>query len=303
MIFGNHNIGFSQINNNRYSPKLIFERKFNSGEDFFALQQNSNGNSVFKIHAGAPFRLSYNIPALIHVDDQNNYFLIYDSVIRIYDKDKRNIMSFEIPKDYNLDFIKSDKQNIYFYYGNYALSKKTAYKLNITGSEYVEMNQEAIENLAPSLKPPADEKESAIQRKNSLILDGRFYGISLGNAKSSIFKNENGFYYNPSSIYINRYDASFDVAFASAVYEEEVKLRIPSEYRYDSLSISSLFTDKIVYLNGWYTNQKGDIYFTGIKSNETSNRVKGSNDNVLSIDIIDPTFVFYKLENISENEK
>lgn len=303
MTFGNYNIGLSQANSKRYSPKLIFERKFNSGEDFFTSASSRNGIPFFTVYAGAPFRLSYAVPVLIQIDERSNYYLIYGSTIKIYDIENRNVKSIDIPIGYNLDYFKSDKQNIYFYYGNYALSQKVVYKLDINNLEYIELDQGSIDNLDPSIKPPSDEKEMAIQRKNSLVVDGFFYGASLGNAESTIFKNEDGFYYNPGSIYINKYEAGFDPEFSSVVFEEDVKQKIPSEFRYDTVNVRSLFNDKIFYLSGWYVNQKGDIYFSGIRSNETDNRVKDVNGRVTSVDIIDPTFVFYKLENISENDK
>jgi len=303
MINGNYNIVFNQINTNHYSTELIFERKFNSGDDFFASASNRNGKSIFTIYAGAPFRLSYNIPVLAHIDEQDNYYLIYGSVIKIYDKDNRNIKSFEIPNDFNLDYIKSDKETTYFYYSNYALGLKAVYKLNISNLDYIELNRESIDNLDPSLKSPTDPKEWAIQWRNFLTVDGFFYGVSLSNASSTIFKEKNGFYFNPGTVYINKYDAGFDITFSSVEFEEDIKQKIPSEYRYDTLNVESLFNDRIIYLSGWYVNQQGDIYFTGIKSNEMDNRVEDVNGRVTSVDIIDPTFIFCRLENSGENKK
>jgi hypothetical protein len=303
--FGNFIVAQELNNTKHYDAKLIFEKKFNTETqiDFFSLANNDNNKPIFELYFPAgPFKTTYRIPKILNIDRNGNIFIIYDTILKVFDVSGNLIMQIVLPNDFNLDYWTSDNENEYLFFSKYETSEKVVYRINISKSEYLEVDKNYIDRLDPLVKPPLNEKDWAIKKKNAITLDGVFYCVGLGRAEATLFANANGHYNDPGKIFIYKCYASFDKVFTNPIDEENAKLIIPEHYKYDSLKISDFINEKIVCLTGWYITKYGDIYFTGIKSNEIENNVKDIKGHNISVDLVDPTFILYKLENTLAKE-
>lgn len=303
--FGNFIVAQELNNTKHYDAKLIFEKKFNTETqiDFFSLANNDNNKPIFELYFPAgPFKTTYRIPKILNIDRNGNIFIIYDTILKVFDVSGNLIMQIVLPNDFNLDYWTSDNENEYLFFSKYETSEKVVYRINISKSEYLEVDKDYIDRLDPSVKPPLNEKDWAIKKKNEITSNGVFYCVGLGRAQSTFFTQIDGIFRDPGNIFMYKCDASCNRVFTSAISEEEAKLIIPVQYRYDSLKMSDVFNEKFVCLTGWYITKRGDIYFTGIKSNEIENNVKDLKGHNISVDVVDPTFILYKLENTLSKE-
>lgn len=278
-----------------YNYSLIFEKQF-SEDDFFKFSNTSESNK-FHIYP-APFRQSYNIPSIIGIDSQENYYLLYLTKLKVFDKTGRKIMNFDFSEKWNLFYSSLDESdNLYLYIDTDEpyTKERIAYKINATKSENKILENRDIEKLPLELRPPLTEIDKLVRYKNSISENGTYYNLGWGGVLSGLHTNENLRYINPETIHVFRFDNTFNIPYDGIIYEEKINL-ISDQYKYENINLSELMNEKVIYVGSWKVTKKGDVYLSGIKSNNI-NRVKTSTEGFYSIDVLNPTFFLVKLEN------
>ena len=163
------------------------------------------------------------------------------------------------------------------------------------------MESDDLIKLSQDVKYPSGNKYLAqLQEYIHSVTDdnGIYYGLAWSIGNFELLYKDGTRYIAPKRMVVLKFDSSFKEEY----YEPSSELRIMEnpqifdKYKYDSINIDKLFNEKVVCIGrgNSYVDKKGNIYLTGIKSNDY-NRIPVVN--YYNVEVQNPIFFLIKLEN------
>jgi hypothetical protein len=228
-------------------------------------------------------------PVLLMIDPDTNFYIAnaYEN-IKVFNKSGKFIYKFEYPNDFRASSHYMDEnRNVFILLmpGDQNEKKKIVYKIN--WKQHIEslLSDSETSQLQSGIFNP----QNYLERKKKEQGTGKIYFDAIwGTAMRSILTNENGRFIEPKSLNVYRFDTSYNI---------NLNYNIPDKYLYDSLIISNYFNDKVVDISSTKIDKNGNIYISGVRSNEVE-RIKLDYDRreIDAIKVYSPKFFLCEFE-------
>lgn len=285
-------------NYQKYELKKLLEKPITTDykdSSLYLLHSRAKYKENYILIINTEFFLAPQIPApgLIGIDNEGNIYISNASEnLKVFDKEGKFLYNFNYPdRCYGIFSPFDNQNNIYIFLEEWDHDpmKSIVYKINAINKTQEILSKNAINQLDPMLLPPKNSAE-VISRKNfNQGKNGVYYDIIDGQRKiKSIFLQPDGRFVSPENLIIYKQDVPFDT----------VNVPIsPDKYRFAVLDIQNLCEDKVVYISSYQIDAEGNVYVSGVRSNDTERtKISVEGSDKIAVKIFNPIFFIWKFE-------